>query len=111
MSAYRKTIQATVTIDGQEHVVTMRAMTYAEALRITDASEIPGADKEAINKARSRVLRDMLPDAVLSIVPQVTDAEGGLIEPREVCNALYFQGAMTVAVEEWVKRSQAANPS
>lgn len=111
MSAYRKTIQTTMTVDGQAHTVTVRPMTYAEAMEVTDAGAAAGADKERSRSLRLLKSRELIANAIVGVNPPVLDADGVEVTTKELCEALYFQEAISTVIGEWVTRSQVANPS
>lgn len=116
MSGYRKKFTAKLEIDGAEHVITLRPMTYMEGIEITDASgsldpSIP-EQKSRVGELRHRKARELMAAAIISVEPPVLDADGGAVSLQELCTAVYFANrSMVNAVSEWVNGSQPANPS
>lgn len=112
MSGYRKYIKVTVTVDGAQHEIALRPMTFEESLSIYDAGEAAGPDKSPESRRAQRLkTRALLADAVVSVTPAVVDADGSELSAKELMSAHYFADAQRQAVEAWVDGSQPRDPT
>lgn len=111
MSAYRKTFDVPVTIDGQEHVFTLRPMTFAESLEVNDAAAGEEAKSPRSYELRGTKMRQLVAPAISNVAPVVTDAEGAEVTLKELVESLYFAGPMMALALEWVSRSQPKDPT
>lgn len=115
MSGYRKYVDVTVTIEGAQHVVRLKPMTFEQALSLSDSGAGMDASSEAGKNAKWRAqifaARKMLPDVAESITPVVLDADGTEVPMLDVLTVAYFQKVTNEIATEWINKANPANPS